>query len=113
VVKDYCVHVTDITDFHTRKKRLYWGTFRFPRLADGGGAWLNTGRYTPTVFANPELLEEILAAKGIEDVDDLSGASFLLLDKLMPSSRSDGLFLFPKSLDWFTIRLHDEDGDQS
>ena len=111
VVKDYCVHVADADETHVRKKRLYWGTFRFPRPADGGGAWLNTGRDSPTVFANEELLEEILASRGIDDLEDLTGASFLLLDTLRLSSHSDRAFLFPKSLDWFTIRLYDEDAE--
>jgi hypothetical protein len=108
-VRSVCVNVLDATDRQVGRKKVYWGTFRYPEPTDTGGAWLNTGmRETPTIMASPELLVTLLKSKGLDDMEDLSGAVFVFLGKLRQGP-SGKLLLFPDDLEWFGVRLFDDD----
>jgi hypothetical protein len=109
VIADYCINVREADEDLVGRKRLYWGTIRFPRPADDDGAWLNTGsRSLPTVKLDEVLLADVLEDKDIDDIDDLSGAAFAFLGYLRRSAAGK-LLLFPEDPEWFVIRLFDED----
>lgn len=79
-VKTLCRHVSEVEDRDVGRRRIYWGTIRFPRPRPDGGAWLNTGtRLSPSVAIDPDVLHDLLQAKGLEDVDDLSGSYFAVV----------------------------------
>ena len=109
LVRTLCVHMSEISDRYLRKRRVYWGTIRFPRPKDNGGAWLNTGsRSSPTLVIEEEELEALLAAKGLDDLEDLSGSFFAVVGPLRKSAGGK-LLLFADDLEWLAIRPYTED----
>ena len=108
-VKTICCHVYEVEEVDVNKRRIFWGTIRFPRPSEDGGAWLNTGlRLAPTVRVEPEELDYLIESHGLDDVDDLSGAFFAYYGHLRrgPSGR---LIIFANDAQWLAIRPHAED----
>ena len=102
-----CVAAFDAEDRHNG--RLYWGTIRYVN-EDEDGAWFNLGwRGAPSVRVDSEFLAELMAEKDLDDAEDLQGAAFLYYGPMRKANASGRLLLFPKDLDWFTLRLADED----
>jgi len=109
-VKTLCTHMTDAVTRDVGRRRIYWGTIRFPRLRPDG-AWLNTGRrISPSISIGQADLNALLQAKGLEDVDDLSGSYFAFLGPLR-SGPTGKLLLFVNDLEWFAVRPHSEDSE--
>ncbi|GAA5032567.1 hypothetical protein ACFQRL_04350 [Microbacterium fluvii] len=81
-VRSGCVHLSEIEEKHRNRLRVYWGTIRFPRPKDDGGAWLNTGWGSPTIVINAEELAAVLERSGLEELDDLSGSFFAIMGRL-------------------------------
>ena len=110
-VKTVCREVREVQANEVGRRRIYWGTIRFPQLADDGGAWLNTGsRLTPTVKIDREALETILAEKRMDDLDDLSGSYFAFWGPLRQGP-SGKLMIFADDERWFAVRPYDDDTD--
>jgi hypothetical protein len=110
-VKTLCRHVAEVDDHDVGRRRIYWGTIRFPRPRDDGGAWLNTGsRLSPSVSIGPTDLHGLMEAKGLDDIDDLSGSYFAVVGHLR-SGPSGKLLLFVNDLEWFAVRSYAEDAD--
>ncbi|TFC48930.1 hypothetical protein [Cryobacterium shii] len=108
-IASLCVASTDVEEKHSGRRRLYWGTIRYVN-EDETGAWFNLGwRRAPSLRVAPEFLAELMEAKGIDDAEDLQGAAFLYYGPLRQARTSGRLLLFPNDLDWFTLRLADED----
>ncbi|MFD5215279.1 hypothetical protein [Microbacterium sp. NPDC058345] len=81
-VRSGCVHLSEIEDKHKNRLRVYWGTIRFPRPKEDGGAWLNTGRGSPTIVIEEDELVTLLERSGLEELEDLSGSFFAIMGKL-------------------------------
>ena len=112
-VKTVCTHAHAVTLNDLGKRRVYWGTIQFPRPSDTGGAWLNTGsRGTLTVVLKKPNLEALLAAKGLDDVEDLSASYFAYIGPLRPGPFG-GPLLFADELDWLAIRPFDQDPEHN
>jgi hypothetical protein len=110
-VKTVCRHVGGLSDRDANKRRIYWGTIRFPKSIDGGGAWLNTGsRATPSVLIKGDHLESVLISKHIPELDDLSGAFFAFYGYLRQGP-SGKLVIFADEADWLSIRPYEEDAE--
>jgi hypothetical protein len=107
-VRSGCVHLTEIEDKHRNRVRVYWGTIRFPRPKDGGGAWLNTGWGSPTIVVEQEALESLLERSGLEDLEDLSGSFFAFMGRLREAA-GHRRFFFIDDVDWLAIRPFSDD----
>ncbi|GAA0994008.1 hypothetical protein [Subtercola frigoramans] len=110
-VRAGCVHLKDVEGKHRNRLRVYWGTIRFPRAKNGGGAWLNTGRGSPTiVIRDDDDLEALLEMVGHSELEDLTGSFFAYMGKLR--NAPDGAqYLFVNDLEWFAVRTYSDDAD--
>ena len=52
---------------------------------------------------------DLLARHSLDDLEDLQGAAFLLYAPLRKAKASERLILFVDDLDWFALRLPDDD----
>jgi hypothetical protein len=105
-----CVEAFDADLGFRNKWRLYWGTIRYPNVDGEGGAWLNLGRRGSAVLRlEPATVEELLLRHGVDDLEDLQGAAFVVFTPLRSATRTGRLVLFVNDLDWFALRLPDED----
>jgi len=108
-IRSYCVEVIDADARLIDKRRLYWGTIRYAN-EDDSGAWLNLGRRgAPSLRLKQQVVADLLARHDVDDIEELQGASFMAYLFLRKARTSDRLFLFPEDLDWFALRLADED----
>jgi hypothetical protein len=108
-IRTLCIDVVGADLRLKNRRRLYWGTIRYAN-DDDGGAWLNLGRKgAPALHLDRVTVHELLDRHDVDDLEDLQGASFIGYLPLRKSATTDRLFLFPKDLDWFAIRLPDED----
>ena len=110
-VRTVCRHTQDLGDSDVGKRRIYWGTIRFPRPTSEGGAWLNTGgRNSPTVLIDEDHLQSVLEVWDMALLDDLSGAFFAFYGYLRrgPSGK---LLIFADDDEWFAVRPHEEDAE--
>lgn len=109
-IRSYCVEVIDADLSYWNKRRLYWGTIRYPNVDDDGGAWLSLGRRGSAVLRlNPATVDELLERHDVDDLEELQGAAFVVYAPLRKATRSDRLLLFVDDLDWFALRLPDGD----
>jgi len=109
-IRDSCVEAVDADLGMRNERRLYWGTIRYPNEGDDGGAWLSLGRRGSAVLRlDPSTVEELLDRHGIDDLEDLQGASFVAYVPLRLAVKTGRLVLFVQDLDWFALRLPDED----
>lgn len=108
-VRSGCVHLSQIETKHRNRLRVYWGTLRFAKLKDGGGAWLNTGWGSPTlVVRDDDELERLLVQAGVEELEDLSGSFFAFMGRLrLAASMKE--YLFVEDLEWLALRTFAED----
>jgi hypothetical protein len=104
-VHDYCVNVTQVTDEHVDRKKLYWGTVHRAKAAQDGGAWLYTQWDCPNVLLTKDLLDLVMEDNGMDDVEEFAGASFLELGYLNLTRDGSHTYLRPKDPEWFGIRL--------
>lgn len=108
-IRKMCVAVIDADTRFRDRKRIYWGTIRYVS-EDDDGAWLNLGRAgAPALRLSGVFLDALMTQYGVDDVEDLQGAAFIFYGHLRQSRTSDRMFLFPDDLDWFALRLPDED----
>lgn len=108
-VRSVCKHMNDVTEREINRRKIYWGTIRYPRPKDNGGAWLNTGsQLSPTVVIEQDNLDILLQSKQLEDIDDLSGSFFAFMGWLRKSPSGKRL-LFVNDIEWFALRPHEED----
>lgn len=107
-VKSGCVHMFQVRDMHRNRLRVYWGTIRFPRPKEGGGAWLNTGWGSPTLVIEEQELEALLARHRMDELDDLSGSFFAFMGRLRHSGQGKPL-LFIEDIDWLAVRPFSDD----
>jgi hypothetical protein len=110
-VKSGCVHLTEIEAKHRNRLRVYWGTIRFPRPKEGGGAWLNTGWGSPTLVVNAAELETLLNRAGLSELEDLSGAFFAFMGRLREGQSGKQFFFVNQDVDWLAVRAFSEDQD--
>jgi hypothetical protein len=103
-VKSGCVHLSEIEDKHKNRLRVYWGTIRFPRSKEDGGAWLNTGRGSPTIVIEEDELATLLERSGLDDLDDLSGSFFAIMGKLRHGPNGRQYFFVNEDVDWMAVR---------
>lgn len=103
-VKSGCVHVGDVESKHRNRLRVYWGTIRFPRPKDGGGAWLNTGRGSPTVVIEEEELQSVLERGSLGDLEDLAGSYFAFMGRLRRNESGREFLFVNQDTDWLAIR---------
>jgi len=109
-IRKYCVEVIDADLSFADKRRLYWGTIRFANDDGGGGLWLNLGRRgAPALHLSSDVASELIERHSLEEAEELQGSAFMGYLHLRKSRTSDRLFLFPEDLDWFALRLPDED----
>lgn len=106
-----CVHLSDIEDRHQNRLRVYWGTIRFPREKEDGGAWLNTGRFTPTVVIEEDELSVLLARAGLARLEDLEGSYFAFMGRLRRNAAGKEFLFVNEDIDWITVRPFSEDED--
>lgn len=101
-IREYCVPMSRVDLSFRWRERVYWGTIRYAKAADGG-AWLNTGSRTePSIRIENELLGRILDYWELDGVEDLAGAAFAFWGKARPGRKTpDKLFLFVSSLTTF------------
>lgn len=110
-VSSGCVHLSEIEDKHKNRLRVYWGTVRFPRIKDDGGAWLNTGRFTPTVVIEEDELQTLLTRAGLERLEDLEGSYFAFMGRLRRNPAGKEFFFVNEDIDWITVRPFSADAD--
>jgi len=108
-VQSGCVHLSEIEDKHRNRLRVYWGTIRFPKSKDGGGAWLNTGRGSPTVVIEADELETMLGRSRLQELDDLSGAFFAIMGRLRGGATGQHYLFVNGDVDWIAVRPFSED----
>ncbi|MFT4221169.1 MAG: hypothetical protein QM611_11740 [Microbacterium sp.] len=108
-VKSGCVHLSDVEEKHKNRLRVYWGTIRFPRAKDGGGAWLNTGRGSPTIVIEEDELQAVLARSGLTDLEDLTGSYFAFMGRLRRQDSGREFLFVNQNVDWLAIRPFAED----
>lgn len=108
-VKSGCVHLSEIEDKHRNRLRVYWGTIRFPRPKEDGGAWLNTGRGSPTIVIEEDELATLLERSGLDELEDLSGSFFAIMGKLREGPGGRHYFFVNEDVDWMAIRPFDDD----
>jgi len=109
-IRKYCVEVIDADLTFADRRRLYWGTIRYANDDGSGGVWLNLGRRgAPALHLEAEVLEELSVRHDIEEIEELQGSAFMGYLYLRKARASDRLFLFPEDLNWFALRLPDED----
>jgi len=105
-----CVEAIDVDLTLHNQRRLYWGTVRYAHPDEDGGVWLNLGRrHAPALRLNTPVLAAVLERHGLAGAEDLQGAAFLAHVPLRKARNSDRLFLFIDDLDWFALRLPDQD----
>jgi hypothetical protein len=106
----YCVEAVRADLRFRDERRLYWGTIRYPNEDGDGGAWLSLGRKGSAVIRlDPETAAALLARHDLDDMEELQGAGFLIYAPLRKARTSDRLILFVDDLDWFALRLPDDD----
>jgi hypothetical protein len=110
-VKSGCVHLSDVEDKHRNRLRVYWGTIRFPRPKEGGGAWLNTGRGSPTLVIEGEELQSVLTRSGLADLEDLAGSYFAFMGRLRQNAAGRDFLFVNDDIDWLAIRPFVEDAE--
>ena len=110
-VKSGCVHLSDVEDKHKNRLRVYWGTIRFPRAKEGGGAWLNTGRGSPTIVIEADELQAVLARNGLGDLEDLAGSYFAFMGRLRRNAAGREFFFVNEDIDWLAVRPFVEDAE--
>ncbi|MDQ0615305.1 hypothetical protein QF046_002946 [Microbacterium sp. W4I4] len=110
-VRSGCVHLSEIEDKHSNRLRVYWGTIRFPKPKEDGGAWLNTGWRSPTIVIGEDELTTLLERAGLEDLDDLSGAFFAFMGKLRQAASGKQYFFINQNVDWVAVRPFVDDED--
>lgn len=103
-VKSGCVHISEIEDKHRNRLRVYWGTIRFPRPKEDGGAWLNTGIGSPSIVIEEDELATLLERSGIKELEDLSGSFFAIMGKLRRGQGGRQYFFVNDAVDWMAIR---------
>lgn len=108
-VRSGCVHLAEIEDKHKNRLRVYWGTIRFPRPKEDGGAWLNTGRGSPTIVIEEDELATLLERSGLEELEDLSGSFFAIMGKLRHGPNGRQYFFVNEDVDWIAVRPFVED----
>lgn len=108
-VRSGCVHLTDIQAKHKNRLRVYWGSIRFPRPKDGGGAWLNTGWGSPTIVINADELATLMERSGLEELDDLSGSFFAVVGRLRETPNGKQYLFVNDDVDWMAVRPFAED----
>ena len=109
-IRKYCVEVIDADLRLANRRRLYWGTIRYANDDGSGGVWLNLGRRgAPALHLKAEVVAELLDRHQIEEIEELQGAAFMGYLYLKKARASDRMFLFPEDLEWFALRLPDED----
>jgi hypothetical protein len=110
-IASYCVPVTSVTEKHRNRLKVYWGTIRFVRT-DADGVWLNVGRRgAPSIRMPLELVEELMVHKRIVETEDLQGAAFIFHGPMRMSPKGQ-MLIFPRDLEWFTVRLPHQDPDR-
>ena len=108
-IRTLCVEAMDADLSLQNRRRLFWGTIRYAHN-DEDGVWFNLGRKgAPTLRLKAEVLAALLARHGVVDAEELQGASFLAFVFLRKARASERLFLFIDELDWFALRLPDQD----
>lgn len=110
-VSSGCVHLSEIEEKHKNRLRVYWGTIRFPHVKDDGGAWLNTGRFTPTVVVEEEGLQTLLARAGLERLEDLEGSYFAFMGRLRRNPAGREFLFINDDIDWIAVRPFGVDAD--
>lgn len=108
-VKSGCVHLSEVEDKHKNRLRVYWGSIRFPKPKDDGGAWLNTGWDSPTIVVEKDELTTLLERAGLAELDDLSGAFFAFMGKLRVGVNGKPYFFVNKAIDWVAVRPFSSD----
>ena len=76
----------------------------FPRSKEDGGAWLNTGRGSPTIVIEEEELATLLERSGLDNLDDLSGSFFAIMGKLRHGPNGRQYFFVNEDVDWMAVR---------
>lgn len=110
-VRSGCVHLGDVEDKHRNRLRIYWGTIRFPRVKEGGGAWLNTGRGSPTIVIEEDQLQSLLVRDGLTELEDLAGSYFAFIGRLRHNAAGQEFLFINDDLDWLAIRPFVEDAE--
>jgi hypothetical protein len=109
-VRTVCVQAIAADARWQNRRKLYWGTVRYAHDDGAGGAWLNLGRRgSATLRLAPDTLTALLESHDADDLEQLQGASFVGYLPLRKSTTSDRLFLFVADLEWFALRMPDED----
>ena len=108
-VKSGCVHLTEIEDKHNNRLRVFWGTIRFPRSKEGGGAWLNTGWGSPTIVIDEHDLATLLERSGLEELDELSGSFFAVMGRLRDTSNGKRYLFINEDVYWMAVRPFSDD----
>lgn len=104
-----CVHLSEIEEKHRNRLRVYWGTIRFPRVKEDGGAWLNTGRGTPTIVIEEEELKRLLDRARLAELDDLEGSYFAFMGRLRRQESGREYLFVDHDADWLAVRPHSQD----
>lgn len=117
-VREHCVLIRSAGREHRDRIRIFWGTIRYARADDKGGAWLNTGGWgSPALHLTKTMLDQLFISKHLTELEDLHGAAFIfygaLRMKRMAAEEGDHdverFYLFPNDPEWFTVRLDQED----
>lgn len=103
-VAQSCVNVTDTAVTHINRRRLYWGTIHKTNTGDDGGAWLYTQWNSPNVLLKSDLLDHVLQDNNIEEIDELTGASFIYHGFLNLTRDKTRTYFNPRDPNWFTLR---------
>ena len=108
-IRTLCVEAIDVDLSLQNQRRLYWGTIRYAH-SDEDGVWFNLGRTgAPTLRLKTDVLTALLDRHGVAEAEDLQGASFLAHVFLRKARTSEKMLLFIDDLDWFSLRLPDQD----
>lgn len=97
-VKDFFIRFVDASAADTRVVHGFWGTFTNARPTTAGSPtlWLNTGgREHLSVLVEKDIQKDLLAAYGLDGIEDLMGAWVLIVDELQEAKSTKKLYLKP------------------
>ncbi|MCU1529927.1 MAG: hypothetical protein JWP75_3690 [Frondihabitans sp.] len=127
-VRDFCVEMNDVNrERHANRRYLYWGVIIYAKETTWGerqsggtktSVWLYTAPGLPNILLDQDLYDLIVRRKHIQEIGDLSGATFLyfgymnISQKKLDDPEKKLLFMHPKDPLWFVVRLASQDADR-
>lgn len=82
ILKEYLVHLSEITKSHTGDIKIFWGTINNLNEKDDS-LWLNYGDYhtEPSVLLNNSMKEQLIKNFKLSDVSDLDGSDLIIVGR--------------------------------